>query len=332
MKRAIVCMFLVVAACGGSRSAAVTVLDAKVDAQHVANYNGLALKSGQMVLTESSDSTSFVFPLIVKKFYPFTHVAILSIEDGQPYVYDVTGSVKTFPIKSKLMDNVTGKMYRRPLFEYVAPNLYAEIYDPPPGADPAKIVAYVQQKYKEGVEFDAYFDSHDHSKVFCTELAAMAVEAAGGPPTPVEASNPNPSVIEGMKWLGVPPGEALPVYRFASPDRYVGSLGQFSSRSQAWSYFEGKREVHRRFTADQRMGFVFSLDDYGRIGVRPEISNFVARCAHMYDGNPNPPLPGDPRMERDCRKIADEVFGPLDEGASPTPSTPKPPDPPIETK
>ena len=125
----------------------------------------------------------------------------------------------------------------------------------------------------------------------------MAVEASGGPPTPVEASNPNQSVVEGMKWLGVPPGEALPVYRFASPDRYVGSLGQFTSRSQAWSYFEGKREVHRRFTADQRMGFVFSLDDYGRIGVRPEISNFVARCAHMYDGNPNPPPPGDPPTE-----------------------------------
>lgn len=321
-----------VGACGGQRSAAVSVLDAKKDAQHVPTYNGLAIKSGQLVLTESPDSTSFVFPLIVKKFYPFTHVAIISVEGGQPYVYDVTGSVKTFPIKSRLMDNVTGKMYRRPLFEYVAPNLYAEIYDPPAGADGEKIAAFARKKYEEGVEFDSYFDSHEHSKLFCTELAAMAIEASGGPPTPVEASNPNPSIIEGMKWLGVPPGEALPVYRFASPDRYVGSLGQFTSRTQAWSYFEGKREVHRRFSADQRMGFVFSLDDYGRIGVRPEISNFVARCAHMYDGDPNPPQPGDPRMERDCRKIADEAFGPFDDAATPVPSTPKPSDPPVETK
>lgn len=340
MKHALLCMLLFasaacgVAACGGQHSVAVSVLDAKKDAQHVPTYNGLAIKSGQFVLTESPDSTSFVFPLIVKKFYPFTHVAIISVEDGQPFVYDVTGSVKTFPVRSRLMDNVTGKMYRRPLFEYVAPNLYAEIYDPPPGADGEKIAAYARQKYKEGVEFDSYFDSHEHSKLFCSELAALAIEHAGGPPTPVEPSNPNPSIVEGMKWLGVPPGEALPVYRFASPDRYVGSLGQFTSRTQAWSYFEGKREVHRRFSADQRMGFIFSLDDYGRIGVREEISHFVASCAHMYDGVPNPPPPGDPRIERDCRKIADETFGPLPEATTSTPSTstPKPPDPPVETQ
>ena len=333
MKRALLVVALgCVAACSSAGpSAGVTVLDVKKDPQRPPTYNGMAIKSGQLVLTESPDSTSFVFPLIVKKFYPFTHVAIISVEEGQPFVYDVTGSVKTFPIKSRLMDNVTGKMYRRPLFEYIAPNLYAEIYDPPPGADGEKIAAFARQKYKEGVEFDAYFDSHDHTKLFCSELTAMAIESAGGGLTPVEASNPNPSVVEGMKWLGVPPGEALPVYRFASPDRYIGSLGQFTSRTQAWSYFEGKHEIHRRFTADQRMGFVFSLDDYGRIGVRPEISQFVARCAHMYDADPSPPLPGDPRIERDCRKIADETFGPLDE-TTPLPVSPKPTDPPLETK
>lgn len=306
----------------------VMVLGTKTDAAHPATYNGLALRSGQLVLTESADSTSFVFPLLVKKYYPFTHVAILSVENGEPWVYDVTGEVKTLPIRSKIMDNVKGKMYRRPLFEYVAPNLYAEIFDPPPGADGEKIAAWARAKFKEGVEFDAYFDSHHHEKLFCSEMAAIAIEQAGGPATPVEASNPNDSVIAGMKWLGVPPGEALPVYRFADPSRYVGALGQFTNRSQAYSYFEGKHEIHRRFTADQRMGFVFTLDDYGRIGVRPEISTFVARCAHMYDQDPKPPEPFDPRIEKDCRKIADEMFGPFPDPTS-TPTTPNPPNPPV---
>jgi uncharacterized membrane protein len=245
------------------------------------------------------------------------HNGLLPLPEVQflAYVHNaedqIRGEVKTLPIRSRLMDNVKGKMFRRPLFEYVAPNLYAEIYDPPPGADPEKIAAWARQKYKEGVEFDSYFDSHDHTRLFCTEMAALAIEHAGGPPTPVEDSNPNPSVVAGMKWLGVPPGEALPVYRFASPDRYVGAMGQFISRTQAWSYFEGKHEIHRRFANDQRMGFVFSLDDYGRIGVRKEISDLVARCAHMYDVDPHPPGPGDPRIEADCRKIADEMFGPF---------------------
>ena len=311
MKRVLVLAALTVGCGGTTRGASTTVLDTRTDATHPATYNGLAIKSGQLVLTESPDSTSFVFPLIVKNFYPFTHIAIISVENGEPFVYDVTGTVKTLPIKSKLMDNISGKMYRRGLFEYVAPNLYAEIYDPPPPADGEKIAAYARKKYKEGVEFDAYFDAHDHSKLFCSELTAMAVQDAGGPEITVEASNPNPSVVAGMKWLGVPAGEALPVYKFADPARYIGSIGQFSSRTQAWSYFEGKHEIHRRFSADQRMGFVFTLDKYGQIGVRPEIGEFVSKCAHMYDGNPDPPQPGDPRIEQDCRKIADEQFGPF---------------------
>lgn len=300
-----------VTACGTVSLPPVHVLDVKTDEAHKPTYNGLAIKSGQIVLTESPDATSFVFSLIPKKFYAFTHVAVISVEDGEPWVYDVTGEVKTFPLKKRLMDNVTGKMFRRRLFEYVAPNLYAEIYDPPAGADGEKVAAFVRQKFNEGVEFDSYFDFHDHSKLFCSELVAMAIESAGGPPFRPEASNPNRSIVAGMKWLGVPPGEALPAGRFADPARYVGALGQFPTRTAAWSYFEAKRELHRRFTMDQRMGFVFSVDGNGRIDVRPEISAFTARAGHLFDGDPNPPEPFDPRIEAAVRKLAAESFGPF---------------------
>jgi hypothetical protein len=273
----------------------VRVLGTKTDETHKATYNGLPIKSGQLVLTESPDATSFVFVLIPKKFYPFTHSAVISVEDGEPWVYDVTGEVKTLPFKSRLMDNVKGKMYRRRLFEYVAPNLYAEIYDPPEGADPEKIAAFARAKYKEGVEFDSYFDFHDHKKLFCSELVALAIENAGGPKIPIQESNPNPSIVEGMKWLGVPPGEALPAGVFADPARYVGALGQFPTRTHAWSYFEAKREIHRRFTMDQRLGFVAVMDNNGRLDV------------------PNPPPPGDPRIRAAVRKLALEMMGPFAE-------------------
>ncbi len=281
---------------------------------------GLPLKSGQLVLTESPDSTSFLFPLIPKKFYPFTHVAILSIEDGEPWIYDVTGEVKTFPLKKRMMDNVTGKMYRRKLYEYVAPNLYAEIYDPPEGADGEKIAAYARQKYAEGVEFDSYFDFHDHSKLFCSELVALAVENAGGPHYAPEASNPNPSIVEGMTWLGVPPGEALAAGKFADPKRYVAALGQFPTRTSAWLYFEAKHEIHRRFTMDQRLGYVLSIDGNGRIDVRPEIIAFAIRASHLFETDPKPPEPGDPRIEEAVRKLAAEAFGPFPDNAAPAPA------------
>jgi hypothetical protein len=298
-------------ACGTMSLPPVRVLGTKTDPARPATYNGMAIKSGQLILTESPDATSFVFVLIPKKFYPFTHVAIISVEDGEPWVYDVSGGVKTLPIKSRMLDNVKGTIYRRRLFEYVAPNLYGEIYDPPPGADGEKIAAYTRQKFKEGVEFDAFFNFDDHSKLFCSELASMAVEAAGGPVIRPEESNPNPSIVAGMKWLGVPPGQALAAGVFADPSRYIGALGQFPTRTAAWSYFEAKHELHRRFTMDQRLGYLVTLDGNGRIDVRPEISGFAARAGHLFDNDPNPPEPGDPRIQAAVRKLADATFGPF---------------------
>jgi hypothetical protein len=299
-----------------SMNSAVQIVGKNVDSAHPATYNGLPLRSGQIVLTESPDATSYVFVLIPKKFYAFTHAAVLSMEDGEPWVYDVTGEVKTFPLRSRLMDNVSGKMYRRKLFEYVGPNLYAEVYDPPAGTDPDKLVAFVQQKYKDGIEFDSYFDFHDHSKLFCSELLSLGISHAGGPDIGPEPSNANPSIVEGMKWLGVPPGEALPAGRFADPARYVAALGQFPTRTAAWSYFEAKHELFRRFTMDQRLGFLLSIDSKGRIDVRTDITDFTLRASHLFDADPNPPPPGDPRIEAAVRKLAAEMFGPLEGGAA----------------
>lgn len=320
------------AACGTMSLPPVRVLDKRTDEAHKPTYNGLPIKSGQLVLTESPDATSYVFVLIPKKFHAFTHVAIISVEDGEPWVYDVTGEVKTFPFKKRLMDNVTGKMYRRRLFEYVAPNLHAEIYDPPPGADGEKIAAYARQKFKDGVEFDSYFDFHDHSKLFCSELVALAIESAGGGHVAPEPSNPNPSVVEGMRWLGVPPGEALPAGRFADPARYVAALGQFPTRTAAWSYFEAKHELHRRFTMDQRLGFLLTISGNGQVDVRPEISTFAARAGHLFDNDPNPPEPGDPRIRAAVRKLAADMFGPFPADAHAPGTEPEPAPQPVAAR
>lgn len=320
MKRALLALTATLAFACTQSLPPVNVLDRRVDDTHKATYNGLALKTGQLVLTESPDTTSYAFVLIPKRFHPFTHVAVIVVENGEPFVYDITGSIKTIPIRSRMMDNVTGKMYRRPFFEYVAPNLYAEVYDPPPGADPEKVGAFVKQKYAEGVEFDGHFDFGDHTKMFCTELVELAIRHAGGAPSELEPSNPNPSIAASMEWLGVPPGVALPAGRYADPSRYVGALGQFPTRTSAWAYFEAKRELHRRFTTDQRIGFLLSVDNNGRIDVRPEITNFTIAASRLFNGDPNPPQPGDPRMRDAVQKLADASFGPFPPASAPAPA------------
>jgi len=112
-----------------------------------------------------------------------------------------------------------------------------------------------------------------------------------------------------MAWLGVPPGEALAAGQFADPARYVGALGQFGTRTAAWSYFEAKRELFRRFTPDQRLGFLLSIDDNGKVDVRPDITTFTMRASTLFEDDPHPPEPGDPRIEAAVRKLAAEQFG-----------------------
>ena len=305
---------------GGVRPMMVNVLDKR--AEHPATYNGMPLRSGQLVLTESPDSTSFAFFLIPEKFYPFTHIAILSIENGEPWVYDVTGEVATIPLKKRLLDNVSGHMYRRPFFEYVAANLYAEVYDPPADAQPEAIAAFARRKYEQGVKFDTHFDSKENSTLYCSELVSLAIRAAGGTPPPLERSSANPSIVKTMQWLDVPPGEALPAGAFMDPTRYVAALGQFANRTAAWSYLEAKREIFRRFAVDQRLGYVLALSNNGELTVRPQISEFAFEAAKLFQGAAEQPSPGDPRIAAAVRSLADKVFGPFGEPPA-APSTPR---------
>ncbi len=290
----------------------VNIIDRGAPTRVKSHYLGLPLRSGQIVLTESPDATSYAFLMLPDKFYPFTHAAVLSMEDDEPWVYDVTGGVASVPLHSRMLDNISGKMYRRPLFEYASPNIHTEIYDPPPGTDGEKMAAYVRKLYAGGdVKFDTHFDAHDHTSLFCTELVALSVEAAGGKPPPVGPASDLRSIDEIMTFLGVPRGEAYPVGLFAEPSRYVAAIGPLPSRAAAWSYFEAKREVYRRFTADQRIGHVLAVSGNGELSVRPEILAFAAEASRLWNREATPPLPGDPRIARAVRELADQRFGPF---------------------
>lgn len=302
---------MLVGCLGRMQPTAVNVLDKKIDAEHPATYNGLPLRSGQLVLTESPDPTSYAFFLIPEHFYPFTHIAVLSIEDGEPWVYDVTGQVAAVPLKKRLLDNVKGTVFRRKFFEYVAANLYAEVYDPPPGAAPARVAAYARETFQKHVRFDTHFDTKDHEALYCSELVALAVQAAGGRPPALERANANPSVTKAMSWLGVPAGEALPAGAFMAPERYVAALGQFGNRTSAWSYFEAKREIFRRFTVDQRLGYVLALSNNGELKVRDNVADFAWEASHLFEADKSPPAPGDPRIAAAVHELANKRFGPF---------------------
>jgi hypothetical protein len=287
-----------------------TVLGVRADATHPANFLGMPLRDGQLLLTESPEATSFVFAMIPKQFHYFTHGGVIAIEDDEPVVYEVSGEVVTLPLHSRVLDNVSGEVHRRPLLQYASANLYVEVMDLPDGVDGAKVAAFARDAYRRKAPFDAYFRWDEHEALYCTELVELAERAGGAPASPFVAVNDNPSLALAIQWIGVHAETALPAGVYYDPRRWVGSLGQFSSRTAAYAYFEAKRELHRRFQRNQRLGFLFELSHYGNVDVRPDISRFAFDASHLFDTDPSPPEPGDPRIAREVRRFADATFGP----------------------
>ncbi|MFO0757803.1 MAG: hypothetical protein U0359_15010 [Byssovorax sp.] len=298
--------------CSTTHSTRVNFLGKRVDAEHPPTVLGLPLHTGQLVLTEAVGSYSYMFLLIPKQFYPFTHAAILAMEADGPVVYNISGEYN-IGFHDKVMDGVEGGMRREPFFQYVSNNLYAEVVEPPPGVDGEKVAAFARQKMKEGVKFDAYFRFDEHEKLYCTELVQLALEAGGDKPRALAEVTDNPTILESMKWLGVQQGSAtIPPIFFHSPDRVAASLGRFPTRTAAYAYFEAKRELHRRFTKDQRIGFLFDMKWTGDIEVHPEIEAFTYDAAKLFDDEETPPPPGDPRIAQAVRQLAADRFGPFE--------------------
>jgi hypothetical protein len=298
----------------------VSVLAKRADDLRPATFLGLPLRSGQLLVTESPDATSFAFMLFPEAFHPFTHIGVIAMEEGEPWVYDVTGGVKGLPLRERVLDNVHGTIFRRPLLEYASYNLHGEIYDPPPGVDGERLAAWVRARHASGdVEFDTRFDPVDHATLYCSELVALAIEASGGKAPPVGRATSNPTIVRAMEWLGVPAGLAYPVSSFIAPERFVGALGPMRSRTSAWAYFEAKREIYRRFTEDQRLGAVLTLGEQGQLGVRQSIVDFAFDASHLFDAVAPEPPPGDPRIRSAVQELASKRFGPLP-AAEPPPS------------
>jgi hypothetical protein len=274
------------------------------------DFEGMPLRSGQIVLSESPYSTSFMFSLIPAEYHYFTHAAILVIDRGEPWVYEMTGEISSFPLYERPLDNINGKVLRRRLMDYAGPNLYVEIVEPPPGTNAERIAEYAREVYRRDVPFDPYFRFDDHRSLYCTEFVELALRSGGAAPNSLGPASQQRSLAVAKRWLGVPMDEALPAAYFYDSRRTVAALGQFPYRAAAAAYFEAKREIYWRLQQpDQRLGFIFRLDTTN-IELRPEIERFAFNAARLFDRIEPKPAWGDPRIRAEVRRYADATFGP----------------------
>ena len=187
------------------------------------------------------------------------------------------------------------------------PNLYAEIFDPPPGVDADALTRHIHEVEEQDLEFDAYFDFSDHTRLFCTEFVELTLRAAGAESTSLVPMRQNPSLATLLRWVQLPTKEMLPAGLFIDRERYRAALGQFDSRVTAHAYFAAKRELHRRFTDEQRLGSVFRMQASSNITLRPEVFDFLNRAVHTFDDAPPPSLEV---IETRIGALADELLGP----------------------
>lgn len=284
----------------------------RIDAERPANYLGLPLQSGQIALSEAPGAYSFLFALGLEEYRNFTHAAVVVLEEGKAYIYEMTGEYNGIGLEDSITDGVTGYCRRQTLEEYGAGNLYVEIFDPPPGVDPAKVAAYAKDVYKRQPEFDAYFDYNEHEKLFCTEFVQQALEAGGAPPAKLVKIRQHPGYQRLITWFKVERNVALPAATFSDESRWRASMGQLPCRTTAYSYFAAKKEISRRFTDDQVLGNIFRMEGIGDIRLRDEVLLFLNRAMRVFPITPNRRFPLD-EIEAKVKALAEEMFGSLPE-------------------
>jgi hypothetical protein len=270
-------------------------------------YLGLPLKTGQVVLSEAPGPYSLLFSLGPDQPHDFTHAAVLVMEQGEPFIYEMTGEYNGIGLEDRPTEGIEGMCRRVPLLEYCQGYLFVEIFDPPAGVDGEKVAAYARARLADETPFDVWLNYEDQGELFCTEFVQMALEAGGAPPIELTPVRQQPSLQRLLDWLGVDSDRCVPAGIFADPARSAAALGLLPTRTAATAYFEAKAELHRRFTDDQLLGNVFEMSGMADITVRPAVYRFQQHAASLFQGQQKPPTREVIRTA--VRSLAEQLFG-----------------------
>lgn len=258
----------------------------------VTPWRGLPVETGQIIMNEHPGATSLFLSFTARRFAPYMHVGIVVVEEGEPYVYEAMGTIVPLPWRSP--NNVIGGGVRRVTLEsFLRRGGIVAIYSPGSGVDVAALAEFARARAREGKPFDGLYDAGDSSRYYCVEFVARALEAAGAPPIAEAPATRNPSVRVALDWLGIHTQGFLLAGDLVAEERRVALVSRNFTEVGITRYFALKRELHRRFTDDQRVGSVLYWRLQG-LHLRPRVDRY-------YEV-------GMDRAE-DPAVLADEMFG-----------------------
>jgi hypothetical protein len=254
------------------------------------------VQSGQLIVSDAGAPDSLLLSLLGEEYSPFGHAGIVSIEDGKVYVYEGYATIRPF-IAGPPTDAMSGRIRRVTIESYVKRQRVTAIYDPPASVDKAAVAAFARARHLDGTQFDPYFDWRDHTRLYCTEFAALALQAGGMPMPALVRLRDNPSLAIALGWLKITAPQIVTATSLTLGAERVALLSLSYDADEIGAYFAAKRELHRRFTADQKLGNLFSWSWRG-LKLRPQIAAFLEASRV--------------RRNEPVAAIADELLGPFE--------------------
>ena len=236
-------------------------------------YRGLPLRSGDFIVSDEGEAETLLFSLIGDAHSSFVHSGIVSIERGRPYVYEAYATVHPFG-QQPPTDTARGGIQRVTLEHYLQRQRISAVFTASDNIDRTKVVSFAQARYRDGTAFDPYFNWLDHDALYCTEFVALALHE-GGASLPVTTTiRRNPSLQVALDWLKVAAKDLVTADALTVGAQRVALISRRDSPIQIAAYFAAKRELHARFTADQKLGNIWRWTWRG-LALQPQVAAFI---------------------------------------------------------
>jgi hypothetical protein len=236
-------------------------------------WRGVPVREGQIAVIERPSASSLLLSFVAERYEPFIHAGLVVFDDGEPYVYEAMGVFKPH-LTGRPTRGMGGGVRRVTLDAFLSRDGIVALYEPEAFVDRAAAAAFARANRAAHTPFDDTFDARDARRFYCVEFVARALEAGGSAPIPGVRLSSNRSMRVLLDWLEIGSPTILLAGELLDEDRRVLLAHRRRTGIQIEAYFERKRELHRRFTDDQRLGSVFDWRPLG-LKLRPKVREFL---------------------------------------------------------
>jgi hypothetical protein len=270
-----------------------------------------ALKNGQLLVWGKRDAAGLFVSLFAQDFRPWSHIGIISVEADGVYVYDTNSAFVSFS-DTPPTESASGGMRHTPFKEHAAMDYIFAVYDPPPGVNVDKVLAFARAQFERGARFDAFFDDADPDALYCSELVALAFEAGGAARTRLAPVRKNRSFDVIRQWLKIHPnGFFLPGDQ-VSAERQVALWSPDLSPAQIEALFAAQQELAARFGPNTPLGQLmqwnaFTSSILQALSLREAPQGFLDASVAAF-AHDTASLPDTAAIHRQIRQLADRYF------------------------